>query len=78
MTRSDVTTLREVLRGASRWRFGTGGGRERHRVFEAVECRYEIREAVARPEHVEAVGLSPEPNGTPDDVARVLLVRRHV
>ena len=37
MTRTDVPTLREVLRGAPRWRFGAGGGSGRHRAFEAVE-----------------------------------------
>jgi len=37
MTRTDAAIIRGVLRGASRWRFGAGGGREKHRAFEAVE-----------------------------------------
>lgn len=37
MTRSDVPALRDALRGPRRWRFGAGEGREKHRVFEAVE-----------------------------------------
>ena len=36
-TRTDVPTLRDALRAVPRWRFGAGGGREKHRVYEAVE-----------------------------------------
>jgi cell division protein FtsZ len=37
MTRRDPATVRAVLRGAARWRFGAGGGNGKHRAFEAVE-----------------------------------------
>src|SRR5437867_2406361 len=37
MTRTDAGTLRDFLRGAPQWRFGGGGGREKHRAFQAVE-----------------------------------------
>ena len=43
MTRTDAATLCDVVRGVSRWRFGGGGGRGKHRAFEAVE------EALASP-----------------------------
>jgi len=37
MTRTDVATLRDVLRASARWRFGGGSAEGKHRAFEAVE-----------------------------------------
>ena len=54
-TRTDVATLRDTLRKAPRWRFGGGGGREKHRAFEAVEEAFASPWLPADPDTVERI-----------------------
>ena len=53
VTRTDVATLCDVMRGVSRWRFGGGTGRGKHRAFEAVEDAFTSPWLPANPDVVE-------------------------
>lgn len=52
-TRTDVVTIREMLRSASRWRFGAGEAVGKHRAFAAVEEVFTSPWFPGRPEVVE-------------------------
>jgi len=54
-TRTDAVTIREVLRSASRWRFGAGEGVGKHRAFAAVEEAFTSPWFPNRPEVVERI-----------------------
>lgn len=55
LTRTDVATLRDFFRGARRWRFGAGEGREKHRAFAAVEDAMSSPWLPANPEVTERI-----------------------
>jgi cell division protein FtsZ len=54
-TRTDIPTLRDVLRAKPRWRFGGGSGEGKHRAFEAVEEAFASPWLPPNPDVVERV-----------------------